>query len=280
MAEHISPAKKKFYKGPSFITSLVLHLAAVVVVLGLLSPWLFVREKPKNIVAVDLVNEKDLTQKLPDPASLGNQQIAKPKPIGGRATNQGQIAQQQTATTNPSNSRRADNSLAAARQSTAANPAKSGDSNQNVPKILKTIDPIRATPNDKGKTTENKSPYATNRQSVITNDKVKTGDKDALSNDEFTTLRQQIVACWQIPAGLRDIDKTTITVLLSLSPEGRVTSATLKNQKLLNQDTTRVLAESALRSFATPACQKLKLPKDKYRYWKNIEFTFDPYYAL
>ncbi|MGI9461772.1 MAG: hypothetical protein ACR2NY_04275 [Alphaproteobacteria bacterium] len=280
MTEKIPTNKKKFYKGPSLLWSLILHISVVGIIFILLAPYLFVSEKKKNIVTVDVINEEDISQKLPDPAFLGKQQTAKPKPIGGKTTseaiNKNQNIQKGKSFNKKTN--QSESPIPSGQQ--GATLAKQGDSDRTIRKLLKTIDEIRATPNNQGTTTANQSRYATRQQSTLTNDELPIGQKDALSADEFSLLRQQISQCWQIPAGLRDIDKTKLIVVLTLAPNGKIKTASLKNKNILKNDTTRVLAESALRSFETANCQRLKLPKEKYPYWKTIEFTFDPYYAL
>ncbi len=283
MAEKISATKKNFYKGPSILWSIALHMMALLIVVGLASPYLFVPEKKKNknILAVDLVNEKDIDQRLPDPAKLGKNQVAKPKPLNsessGATDNKRPISP--ASPSQPLSDSKGEQS-SPTNQASKTQQTKKGDNQQNIAKILKTIDKTPATPDDKGKATQNKNQQANTKQSALADKQLPIGKKDSLTRNEFFQLRQQIAGCWQIPAGLRDVDKTTITVLLTLAPDGKVTDVKLKDKKILQDDTKRILAESALRSFDTPSCRKLTLPKDKYPIWKTIEFTFDPYHAL
>ncbi len=96
-----------------------------------------------------------------------------------------------------------------------------------------------------------------------------------LSTSEIDLVKQQIEACWNVPAGARDAG--------NLRPEFRVMmnqDGTVRTAQLLNPDPSdsffQAAAESANRALLNPRCQPLKQPPDKYDQWQTFTITFDP----
>jgi len=100
---------------------------------------------------------------------------------------------------------------------------------------------------------------------------------DNLTMSELDALRQQLSQCWSIQAGARYAEELVVEVRMIVSPDRRVTSATIVDQWRYNQDSYfRAAADSAIRAVNAPQCAVLNLPADKYDLWKDIVVKFDP----
>jgi hypothetical protein len=95
---------------------------------------------------------------------------------------------------------------------------------------------------------------------------------DALIN----LIKQQLVPCWNVPAGARDAKDLNVQVRASVNPDGTVRQATIVDQGRMSDPLIRAAAESARRTFFNPECTPLKLPSDKYEIWKDLVVNFDP----
>ena len=89
-------------------------------------------------------------------------------------------------------------------------------------------------------------------------------------------VRQQLMPCWNIPAGARDAKDLEVRVRASVSPDGTVREATIVDQGGLSDPLVRAAAESARRTFFNPRCTPLRLPTDKYEVWKDLVVSFNP----
>ena len=99
---------------------------------------------------------------------------------------------------------------------------------------------------------------------------------DKLTISELDMIRRQFIACWNIPAGAKNIESLQVMVKITLDEEGNVVSSKLLNKRNVNNSFYRAASESALRAVRHPACKKLKVPEKKYKVWKNITLNFDP----
>lgn len=97
-----------------------------------------------------------------------------------------------------------------------------------------------------------------------------------LTISEQDAVKRQLAVCWNLHAGARDAEKLLIELELKLNPEGRVMEARIKNQHKMQDSYYRAAGESALRAVFDPRCNKLRLPKEKYEKWKNLELVFNP----
>ena len=99
----------------------------------------------------------------------------------------------------------------------------------------------------------------------------------ASENDVLINLiKQQLVPCWNVPAGARDAKELNVQVRASVNPDGTVRQATIVDQGRMSDPLVRAAAESARRTFFNPQCTPLKLPSDKYEVWKDLVVNFDP----
>jgi outer membrane biosynthesis protein TonB len=95
-----------------------------------------------------------------------------------------------------------------------------------------------------------------------------------LSTSEIDLVKQQIEACWNVPAGARDAQNLQPEFRVNMNADGTVLAATLLNSQ--NDPFFRAAADSARRALLNPTCQPLKLPPDKYSQWQTFTITFDP----
>ena len=95
-------------------------------------------------------------------------------------------------------------------------------------------------------------------------------------------VRQQIVPCWNIPGGVKDAQKMQISIHIRLKRDGSLLGSpqVVDRERFRNDQSFRVVAESALRALLNPRCSPLKLPYGDYDIWKDITFNFDPSEAL
>ena len=96
-----------------------------------------------------------------------------------------------------------------------------------------------------------------------------------LTTSEIDLVKQQIEACWNIPAGARDAKDLTPEFRVYMNADGTVRSAQLMNPRA-NDSFFQAAADSAQRALYNPRCQPLKLPPDKYDQWQTFTITFDP----
>ncbi len=95
-----------------------------------------------------------------------------------------------------------------------------------------------------------------------------------VSMGEMDALRQQLAACWNIPAGAKYAENLVVDIRLVVNPDRTVNSAEVINPR--NDQFFRTAAESAIRAVYSPRCNPLNLPAGKYDQWKTIVVTFDP----
>ena len=101
-----------------------------------------------------------------------------------------------------------------------------------------------------------------------------------MTASELDALRQQVmqqlIPCWNVPAGARDAKDLSVQVKAAVSPDGTVTRAVVVDSGRLGDPLFRAAAESARRTFFNPRCTPLRLPPDKYEVWKDLVVNFDP----
>lgn len=97
-----------------------------------------------------------------------------------------------------------------------------------------------------------------------------------LSTSELDLVKQQIEACWNVPAGARDATDLRPEFRVYMNPDGTVRSATQLNPERNSDPFFQAAADSAYRALRNPHCSPLKLPPDKYDQWQTFTITFDP----
>jgi hypothetical protein len=98
---------------------------------------------------------------------------------------------------------------------------------------------------------------------------------------ELTRLvRLQIIPCWNIPAGAKDVRDMKIGMRIRLNRDGSIIGQPELIKSARDDPFYRAVAESARRALQNPQCQPLNLPRQQYEIWKSITFNFDPSEAL
>lgn len=96
---------------------------------------------------------------------------------------------------------------------------------------------------------------------------------------ELSALSNQLIGCWQIPIGAKNVSNMVVNVRIWPNADRTVRKVEIANEGWLNSDPSfRALAESARRAAQDPRCSPLEIPMDKYEVWKDkyIEVPFDP----
>ena len=108
-------------------------------------------------------------------------------------------------------------------------------------------------------------------------------DKDNVSRTPSITelerirqiLRRQLKECWNPPAGAKLAEKLIVTASIELDRKGYITYVKSKTMGDYSSHS-KAAEEAAIRALRNPRCQPFVLPQDLYKYWRKIEFKFDP----
>lgn len=100
-----------------------------------------------------------------------------------------------------------------------------------------------------------------------------------MTSHELSALSNQLIGCWQIPIGAKNVHNMIVNVRVWPNADRTVRKVEIANEGWLNSDPAfRALAESARRAVQDPRCSPLQIPMDKYEVWRDkyIEVPFDP----
>ena len=96
-----------------------------------------------------------------------------------------------------------------------------------------------------------------------------------LGLSELDRLRSHISSCWQPPIGAKGADQLKVDIQVKLEKDGSVKQAEIADRQRYRSDVLyRAAANSARRAVLD--CQPLPLPPEKYQFWKEFIFGFDP----
>lgn len=101
---------------------------------------------------------------------------------------------------------------------------------------------------------------------------------EPLSMTVSDSIRRQVEAKWNVPAGARDAGELDVVISIWLRPDGSVLKAEIVDRARMAQpggEFFRAVAESALRAV-WQAHPFHDLPPDRYNDWRKITFTFTP----
>jgi hypothetical protein len=108
--------------------------------------------------------------------------------------------------------------------------------------------------------------------------KSKYNDSLPLSLSEKDAIKSQIVKCWSIPAGGREVKNMFVIITANVDEDGTIKDIAIKERSGYTQDNEKfyeVFVESAIR--ALQKCSPLQgLPIEKHGSWKALELRFDP----
>lgn len=103
-----------------------------------------------------------------------------------------------------------------------------------------------------------------------------------MTQSELGALTQQLIGCWQIPIGAKDVHNMVVTLHIWPNDDRTVRRVEIQGQwNLQNNPAFRAVAESARTAVLHPDCSPLDLPMDKFDVWKDkyIAIDFDPSYV-
>jgi len=90
-------------------------------------------------------------------------------------------------------------------------------------------------------------------------------------------IRQQIQPCWSPPVGAEQARDLAVTIFIRVGRDGKVIEARVVDGSASSSNAyARAAADAARRAVLNPQCQPFRLPADRYDYWKEIRFNFDP----
>lgn len=97
-----------------------------------------------------------------------------------------------------------------------------------------------------------------------------------LTSAERDGLRVAVSQCWNLGSASTDAMKTTVVVLVSMSPDGRPQGIELVSSNGPNEGATQTAFQAARRAVIRCGANGYNLPSDKYEQWREIEMTFNP----
>ena len=97
------------------------------------------------------------------------------------------------------------------------------------------------------------------------------------SMKDAENFRNAVQACWIVDEGSL-VSKVTVTVAMSMTPDGKVKSGSLRlvSGEGGSDRAKKIAFEAARRAILRCQKQGYELPKDKYEYWKEMQMTFRP----
>ncbi len=145
--------------------------------------------------------------------------------------------------------------------------------------VLKSLEELKAAPppvDEPAKEVEKPEPsFEEQMASALETPQPRRDSGPQLTINEIDLVRQQIMRCWNLPAGAKDAHEMIVDIHMFMSTDGSVREARIINQGPMASDPFfRAMAESALR--AVTRCSPLKLPADKYERWKDLSLRFNP----
>ena len=129
--------------------------------------------------------------------------------------------------------------------------------------------------NDKSNNAEEEIETEDNSMQTAKNEK---NENMVLSISEIDLLRQQLSSCWNAPAGaiINVGDKVTISAKIQQNMKVFENSVRIVDTNISKSNPFYgPITDSAMRTLLNPECTPLKLPKDKFKLWKNLTITFD-----
>ena len=99
---------------------------------------------------------------------------------------------------------------------------------------------------------------------------------------EIDFIRRQLLDCWYLPGGAKDLQNMRVTIQVELNSEGTLVRPPVVIDRVGERATDeaffRTFEESALRAVraCTDPKDPLQLPPGEVDKWRDLEFTFDP----
>ena len=155
-----------------------------------------------------------------------------------------------------------------------------------VASLLKTLEEIKSTKKTEApepkKKEEPKQDFLAQMKSALKSGKTETFDPTKkLSMTEEAALKKTVIdtvtPCWNVPAGAKNAANLAVLIRLDMRPDGTVNQASIEDQaRYMSDQFYRTAAEAARRAVLNPRCNPIKLPPEKYEFWRDIVINFDP----
>lgn len=258
----------------SLLISAVFHLVLIVVAITGL-PWLGKQRIPDlEVIPVELVEAIEEQAKAPEPEREPDPEPEpEPEPEPGPEPEQAVAAVPET---RPEPPRPPEPKVAPPTPSTPKvtpqarpKPPSRFDAQRIAALIDKTRKEDQPKPSESKKLDVSKILKQTSRSAL---------EQARLVADLRGAIRSQVEPCWSVPAGARYAEELTVRIRIYLLPNGALARPPeIMDSHMVNEqggDFFRVASESARR--AVQRCAPLKLPRETYDIWRDIELTFDP----
>lgn len=104
-------------------------------------------------------------------------------------------------------------------------------------------------------------------------DRITQSELDAMQ----AALNQQFAYCWNLSAGAKYAEDIVIQIRLLINPDRTVKDVRIVDQLRYSADSYfRAAADNVIRAVRHPSCQILDLPPDRFEFWKDSVFNFNP----
>ena len=117
-----------------------------------------------------------------------------------------------------------------------------------------------------------------NREEKLENDKEEKKENLEVSISEMDLVIQQLRSCFNPRAGTQIVGDEMVKIKAKIDRNANVRKDTVQiiaTNISINNPYYEAITESALATLYNPLCSKLKLPLDKYEYWKDLKITID-----
>lgn len=98
-----------------------------------------------------------------------------------------------------------------------------------------------------------------------------------LTGSEISALNEGVRHCWYPDIGVKNAKNLVVKLRVFLNPDMRVRDVQILDQfRYKREPAFRAAADAARRALLNESCRKLRLPQEKYDYYKVFQYIFDP----
>ncbi len=98
-----------------------------------------------------------------------------------------------------------------------------------------------------------------------------------LTRSEMDDLNYGVSKCWNVNAGGKYAETLIVSLRVFVNPDMRVRDVQIIDSVRYSTDSHfQAAADAARWALLNPECNKLRLPAEKYEYWKVFKYHFDP----
>ena len=151
-----------------------------------------------------------------------------------------------------------------------------------VASLLKTLEEIKETQKTETKEKPKLDFAAQMRNALKTKSSAPNSDPTkAVTMTERDAMQRQVIKqvtpCWNLNPGSKGAANLAVVIRMQMNPDGTVQSASIEDQaRYFSEPFYQSAADAAKRAVLNPRCNPIKLPPDKYQFWRQIIINFDP----